>query len=154
MGVIDIDEYKNDCEKQKIYETKLLEKLTKENKIKFLDEVVKRIKRRIEVLDQEINQVIPPSEEELQPKDEIKVEEKTKNEIEEKDFYEEKIEKIVHNTDKYFSMGVLEEEMKLMDRVIASKKKKNEDISFWELKKDKITMKINVKKHFYLDNYK
>ena len=143
MGILEIDEYKKDCEKQKNYETKLIEKLTKENKIKFLDQVVSRIKHRIEVLDQEINQNIPPPEEE-DHKEEVKVEEPAKKNEEEIDFYEEKTERIIHNTDKYFSMGVLEEELKLMDKIISIKKKKNNDFDCWELKKDKITLKINV----------
>ena len=41
-------------------------------------------------------------------------------------------------------MGVLEEELKLMDKIISIKKKKNNDFDCWELKKDKITLKINV----------
>ena len=82
MGILDLDDYKKDCEKQKLYETKLIEKLTKENKIKFLDNVVKRIKRRIEVLDEEISQNIPPQDESGTDDKEI-------------DFYDEKTEKII-----------------------------------------------------------
>ena len=93
---------------------------------------MKRIKRRIEVLDEEISQNIPPQDESGTDDKEI-------------DFYDEKTEKIIHNQDKYLSMGVLEEEMKQMEKIIELKKKKKSDFDYWDLKKDKITLKINVK---------
>jgi len=139
MGILDIDEYKKDCVKQKNYEIQVIEKISKENKIKFLEEVVKRIRKRIEILDQEIN-----SNPEEMEKEEPQIEEPHKIMEEEKDTYEEKSENIIHNPDKYFSMGVLEEELKLMDKIIELKKKRNHDFDCWELKKGKITLRMNV----------
>ena len=137
MGILDIDDYKKDCEKQKAYEIKLIEKITKENTIKFQENVIKRIKQRINILDQEISQDIPPPEEE-EKKEELKKEE------DEIDSFEEKTEKIIHNVDKYYSMGIFEEEMKIMDMVIELKKKLKLDFDCWDLKKEKLSLKINV----------
>lgn len=153
MGILDLDEYKKDCEKQKAYETKLIEKITKEGKIKFLEETIKRIKRRIEILEQEITQEVPQQEEDPptetnteNPSVVQKVEEKKEEEV---DYYDEKSERIIHNPDKYFSMGVLQEELVIMDKIIELKKKKKLDHDAWEMKKDKITMKMNVPLELY-----
>jgi hypothetical protein len=49
-----------------------------------------------------------------------------------------------HRVEAYFSMGVLEEELNLMDKIIEIKKKKKEDYDLWEMKKGSIELKMNV----------
>ena len=49
-----------------------------------------------------------------------------------------------HRVEAFFSMGILEEELAKMDKIIAIKKKKKIDFDLWEMKKGTIELKINV----------
>lgn len=80
-----------------------------------------------------------------QPKQEIKVE--TKQEIihtdkSNGDVYNEKVEQMYHRPDKMKSIGVLQEELKIVDDIIKYKTDKGLDYDFFESKKDMIDIEI------------
>ena len=67
-----------------------------------------------------------------------------KNIIEENiDLYPNTSEDIYHNLGKIVSLGVLEKEKELCDKIINYKKDKNKEFESWETKKDNIDKKIN-----------
>lgn len=150
LGILTLDDYKKNVGKQKDYENIILERLKKDDKAKWKDKIVERINNRIKILETELNSNIEEPEPEPQVvKDEKKV--PTDSEI---DFYDDKLENKLHNTAKFFSMGVLEEEMKLMDTIINLKKKKKDDPTTWELKKDAIKLRITVITLLISENHK
>lgn len=59
------------------------------------------------------------------------------------DLYPEKVENFYHNPSKMKSMGVLGEELKLMDEIIEYKKNKLIDYELFENKKDLISVEMN-----------
>lgn len=71
MGILDIEEYKKDVQKQLDYEKAIKEKLLKEGTINFKEQNIKRIEKRIEILDKELTQNI-----EEEPQEEYKEETK------------------------------------------------------------------------------
>ena len=68
-----------------------------------------------------------------------------------KDLYPEKTEKKYHNVDKMRSIGVLNEEKELCDKIIEYKKKIGADYDDWELKKDSVKDKIDTVTSFIQD---
>lgn len=57
------------------------------------------------------------------------------------DYYSDKLKNKYHVVAKMDSLGVLDNELKVCDNIIAYKKKKNEDFETWELKKESIETK-------------
>jgi len=83
------------------YENDLINKINKENKIQFKEQVIQRIKHRIELIESELKQ---GSEQQQPPESiDIKNEKSEKKDIKmtEEDAYEEKSEKF-HNPAKFF----------------------------------------------------
>jgi hypothetical protein len=79
---------------------------------------------------------------EVIPKEEkIKLEE-VKTIVNEDDIYPEKAEKMYHRPDKMKSMGVLQEEVTLVDSIIKYKKDKGLDYDYFEAKKDLLDVEI------------
>ena len=73
MGILDIDDYKLDLKKQKDYETALKEKLKKET-INFKEQNIKRIEKRIEIIEKEINQNVEEGHHETEVKKDTQTE--------------------------------------------------------------------------------
>ena len=67
------------------------------------------------------------------------------------DLYPEKTEKKYHSVDKMTSIGVLNEEKELCDKIIEYKKKIGADYDDWELKKDSVKDKIDTVTSFIQD---
>ena len=91
MGILDIEEYKTEVKKQKDYEIALKEKLAKEISISFKPQNIRRIEKRIEILEIELKQNMEEAQEE-----EIKMQE-DKNNLSEK--INQIHEKIIIDTD-------------------------------------------------------
>ena len=67
------------------------------------------------------------------------------------DLYPEKTEKKYHSVDKMTSIGVLNEEKELCDKIIEYKKKIGADYDDWEIKKDSVKDKIDTVTSFIQD---
>lgn len=102
----------------------------KENKV--IKEEVKPVKKEKDKVTTKV---------EIKPKDEKK--ENVQNEKSVVvDIYSERAEQIYHRPDKIKSIGVLQEELKVVDEVILYKKEKGIDYDFFEAKKDLIDVEI------------
>ena len=60
------------------------------------------------------------------------------------DLYPEKVEKKYHDVQKMTSLGVLEKEKEICDKIIQYKKKRDEDFDTWDFKKESIDDKISL----------
>ena len=60
------------------------------------------------------------------------------------DLYPEKTEKKYHDVEKMVSLGVLEKENEICDKIIEYKKKKNLDYDTWDFKKESIKDKMDI----------
>ena len=67
------------------------------------------------------------------------------------DIYPSTAEDIYHNIGKYISLGVLEKEKELCDKIIEYKKNKNMEYNNWTNKKEKIDETINMVTSFVQD---
>ena len=67
------------------------------------------------------------------------------------DLYPEKTEKKYHSVDKMTSIGVLNEEKELCDKIIEYKKKIGADYDDWEIKKENVKDKIDTVSSFVQD---
>ena len=67
------------------------------------------------------------------------------------DLYPEKTEKKYHSVDKMTSIGVLNEEKEICDKIIEYKKKIGADYDDWEIKKDNVKDKIDTVSSFVQD---
>lgn len=63
-------------------------------------------------------------------------------------------EETYHRTEAFLSMGVLEEEMKIIDQIIQFKKKHKFDDTVWDLKKGSLELKMSVSVSGYKENNK
>ena len=94
-------------------------------------------------------EVAPPPKPKPQPK---KEEPKPKPKVQKGvDLYPNKTEEKYHNVSKMTSLGVLEEEDKLCDKIIAYKKERDEEYDDWENKKDSIKEKMETVTSFIKD---
>ena len=59
------------------------------------------------------------------------------------DLYPEKTEKMYHKIDNMTSLGALEKEKEMCDKIIEYKKKRGDDYDDWEMKKDNIDTRMN-----------
>jgi hypothetical protein len=84
---------------------------------------------------------------EVRPKPEVKKEEAPKG----IDLYPEIIEKKYHGVDKMTSIGVLNKENEICDKIIEYKKKIGADYDDWEIKKDSVKDKIDTVTSFIQD---
>ena len=66
------------------------------------------------------------------------------NQYTEIDVYPEKVEKKYHSVEKMTSLGVLEKEKEICDKIIEYKKKIGEDYDTWEIKKESADDKIGI----------
>ena len=73
-----------------------------------------------------------------------KQEKKSQTSNSEVDLYPEKVEKKYHDVQRMTSLGVLEKEKEICDKIIEYKKKRNEDPDDWDFKKDSINDKISI----------
>ena len=109
-----------------------------------------RVTKRKQIIDSELKQ--NPEEEAEKPEEQPKPEEKKEEEIPKgPDLYPEKTEKKYHNVDKMTSIGVLNEEKELCNKIIEYKKKIGADYDDWELKRDNVEDKIGTVSSFVQD---
>ena len=66
------------------------------------------------------------------------------NQYTEIDVYPEKVEKKYHSVEKMTSLGVLEKEKEICDKIIEYKKRIGEDYDTWEIKKESADDKIGI----------
>ena len=134
--------YKEKIKEQKLGEEKLLALMEKEPGLTQEQKGIlkERINERIKIIEGELNQKIEEEEEE----DSLpNLEELEKEASVNEDLYPNTAEDIYHNIGKMVSLGVLEKEKELCDKIINYKINKNEDYNIWETKKQKLDEKIN-----------
>ena len=133
--------YKEKIKEEKYGDEKLLELIEKESGLNNEQKGIlkERINERIKIIEGELNQKIEEDEEESIPN----LEELEKEVSESIDLYPNTAEDIYHNIGKMVSLGVLEKEKELCDKIINYKKVKNEEYNIWETKKEKLDEKIN-----------
>ena len=139
--VWNITMYKEKIKEQKAKEEKLLELVEKELNLneEQKEKLKERINERINIIKGELNQNVEEEEEEIIPD----LEELEKEASENIDLYPNTVEDIYHNIGKMDSLGVLEKEKELCDKIINYKMNKIEEYNIWEIKKGKIDEKIN-----------
>ena len=139
-----INMYKEKIKEQKSEEEKLLGLIEKELNLNENQKeiIIERINERINIIEGELNQNVEEEEEE---KEIISDLEQLEKEVSENiDLYPNTVEDIYHNIGKIDSLGVLEKEKELCDKIINYKKNKNEKYNIWESKKGKIDEKIGL----------
>ena len=139
-----INMYKEKIKEQKSGEEKLLGLIEKELNLNENQKeiIIERINERINIIEGELNQNVEDDEEE---KETIPDLEQLEKEVSENiDLYPNTVEDIYHNIGKIDSLGVLEKEKELCDKIINYKKNKNEEYNIWESKKGKIDEKISL----------
>ena len=134
--------YKEKIKEQKLCEEKLLSLMEKEPGLTQEQKGIlkERINERIKIIEGELNQKIEEEEEDSIPNLEELEKEASVNNI---DLYPNTAEDIYHNIGKMVSLGVLEKEKELCDKIINYKMNKNEEYNIWETKKQKLDEKIN-----------
>jgi len=137
--------YQKKIKEQYIFEKKLLNFIKKDPNLdlneKNINEV--RIKNRIKIIEEELTIKINEKEENEKKKDNIiieekNVEEKKQYEIKRDDSYPKKVEETYHSVNKMNSLGVLEKELEICDKIISFKKEIRNGYGAWENKKDLI----------------
>ena len=114
--------------------------LTKEQK-----EIIKdRINDRKSIIENELNQKVEEENNIEEPEKDLVELEKELSQINGNiDLYPSTVEDIYHNVGKIISLGVLEKEKELCDRIIEYKKGKIMEYNIWETKKENIDKTIN-----------
>ena len=132
------EEYEEDNNLLKLIDNEY--SLTKEQK----ENIKERINDRKKLIEEELNQKVEEEnniEEEEQDLDEL--ENKFKLINENIDLYPSTVEDIYHNVGKIVSLGALEKEKELCDKIIEYKMGKLLEINIWETKKENIDKAIN-----------
>jgi len=113
--------------------------LTKEQK-----EIIKdRINERKSIIENELNQKVEEENNIEEPEKDLVELEKELSQINGNiDLYPSTVEDIYHNVGKIISLGVLEKEKELCDRIIEYKKGKIMEFNIWETKKENIDKTI------------
>ena len=113
--------------------------LTKEQK-----EIIKdRINDRKSIIENELNQKVEEENNTEEPEKDLVELEKELSQINGNiDLYPSTVEDIYHNVGKIISLGVLEKEKELCDRIIEYKKGKIMEFNIWETKKENIDKTI------------
>ena len=113
--------------------------LTKEQK-----EIIKdRINERKSIIENELNQKVEEENNIEEPEKDLVELEKELSQINGNiDLYPSTVEDIYHNVGKIISLGVLEKEKELCDRIIEYKKGKIMEYNIWETKKENIDKTI------------
>ena len=151
-GVWDLNAYKKKIMEQYKWEVKLLQFVEQDPSLNEQQKKVlkDRVTKRKQIIDSELKQ--NPEEEAEKPEEQPKPEEKKKEEAPKgPDLYPEKTEKKYHNVDKMTSIGVLNEEKELCNKIIEYKKKIGADYDDWELKRDNVEDKIGTVSSFVQD---
>lgn len=114
--------------------------LTKEQK-----EIIKdRINERKSIIENELNQKVEEENNIEEPEKDLVELEKELSQINGNiDLYPSTVEDIYHNVGKIISLGVLEKEKELCNRIIEYKKGKIMEYNIWETKKENIDKTIN-----------
>ena len=114
--------------------------LTKEQK-----EIIKdRINDRKSIIENELNQKVEEENNIEEPEKDLVELEKELSQINGNiDLYPSTVEDIYHNVGKIISLGVLEKEKELCNRIIEYKKGKIMEYNIWETKKENIDKAIN-----------
>ena len=149
-GVWNLDTYKKKILEQYKWEVKLLQFLEQDPSLNEQQKKVlkDRVNKRKQIIDTELKQNPEEGEKsEEQQKQDLKKEEAPEG----PDLYPEKTEKKYHNVDKMTSIGVLNDEKDLCDKIIEYKKKIGADYDDWEIKKDNIKDKIDTVTSFIQD---
>lgn len=136
-----IHTYQEKIKEQKEGEEKLLALVAQEpNLNEEQKEILKeRINERKNIIQEELNQKVEVEEEEINENlDDLNI-----AETENIDLYPNTIEDIYHNIGKIDSLGALEKEKELSDKIIEYKKERNLEYNIWETKKENIDKKIN-----------
>ena len=150
-GVWDLNVYKKKIIEQYKWEVKLLQFVEQDPSLNEQQKKVlkDRVNKRKQIIDSELKQ--NPEEEGEKPAEQPKPQPKKEETPKGPDLYPEKTEKKYHNVDKMTSIGVLNEEKELCDKIIEYKKKIGADYDDWELKKDNIDDKIGTVSSFVQD---
>ena len=136
----------------KMYKEKIKEEEEEDDKLLLLvdkepnlneeqKEIIKeRINERKNIIEGELKQNVEEDDDDEinEDLDELKI-----DETENIDLYPNTSEDIYHNLGKIVSLGVLEKEKELCDKIINYKINKNEEYNIWETKKQKLDEKIN-----------
>ena len=149
-GVWNLDTYKKKILEQYKWEVKLLLFVEKDPSLNEQQKKVlkDRVNKRKQIIDTELKQNPEEGEKsEEQQKQDLKKEEAPEG----PDLYPEKTEKKYHNVDKMTSIGVLNDEKDLCDKIIEYKKKIGADYDDWEIKKDNIKDKKDKVSSFIQD---
>ena len=133
-GEWDVNKYKHEIISQYKWEVKLSQFVEKDpilndQQKKFVKD---RIKARKKIIEAELKEKV----EEEEPK-------KEEPQKDSSSLYPEKTEKKYHNVEKITSIGCLERERELCNKIIEYKKKNDEDYEYWNMKKKDIDSKIS-----------
>ena len=158
-GTWDLNLYKNKIKEELNDEKNLL--ISTENEYNLTETqkniLKERLNERINILEGELNeankQEIKNKEKEDIDKDLEELNQFLNDNINNNnlDIYPSTVEDIYHNIGKYISLGVLEKEKELCDKIIEYKKNKNMEYNNWTNKKEKIDETINMVTSFVQD---
>jgi len=147
-GTWNVEKYKAEIRNQYKWEVKLLQFADKDPTLN--EQQKKALKDRVEarknIIDKELKENPQIGGKEKPKKEEPKKEAPKKEEVVQKDgpdLYPEKTEQKYHNVEKMTSIGCLEKEKELCDKIIEYKKKKGADYDDWDMKKEDIDAKIS-----------
>ena len=166
-GIWDLTAYKKELIKQFNWENKLLVFVDKDPTLKEEQKKVlkDRVNERKKIIDDEVKKnpeeegekeepKPQPKKEEAKPqakKEEAKPQAKKEEAPKGLDLYPEITEKKYHNVEKMTSIGVLNKENEICDKIIEYKKKIDADYDDWEIKKENIESKIKTVTSFVQD---
>ena len=158
-GLWDLKRYKQEILNQYKWEVKILQFLEMDPKLNEQQKkIVKdRVEARKKIIDEELKENPEGGKEEskkVEPKKELAKKEPPKvGEVQKggPDLYPENAEKMYHKVDKMVSIGVLEKEKELYDKIIVYKKKIGADYEEWKMKKNDIDNKIGIVVSFIND---
>ena len=164
-GIWDFEIYKKKIKNQYSWENKLLISLEKDSSLNEQQKniIKERINARKKIIEEELKKNpeeetddVTPSPEEEKEKNKSSPQQKSlappksipsniqtqKGEI--IDFFPEKAENKYHDVEKMVSLGVLEKEKEMCDKIMDRKKNKNEDYETWKIKKESIDVKTET----------
>ena len=146
-GTWNVEKYKAEIRNQYKWEVKLLQFADKDPTLN--EQQKKALKDRVEarknIIDKELKEN-PEVVGKVEPKKEPQKKEAPKKEEVQKDgpdLYPEKTEQKYHSVANMTSIGCLEKEKELCDKIIEYKKKKGADYDDWDMKKEDIDAKIS-----------
>ena len=160
-GIWDLNKYKAEILNQFKWEGKLLQFVDKDPSLNDQQKKIlkERVQNRQKIIEDELKKNPEEQENEEPTKEQTKKEEPKKQEPKKEttptqkgpDLYPEKTEKKYHSVEKMTSLGVLEKEKEICDKIIAYKKEIGADYDDWDIKKESIDDKIGSITSFVQD---